>query len=89
VTFPPVPRRVTEYGVGAARSAAEVRRGLDIAVGGRKRQVGMATPAAFLGLPKLWLIDAFYNEFKNVKSACLSWVLNSRKRFLTCSASPP
>jgi hypothetical protein len=37
--------RVTEYGVGAARSAAEVRRGLDIAVGGRSgRQVWLRLP---------------------------------------------
>jgi hypothetical protein len=37
-TFPLVPRRVTEYGVGAARSAAEVRRGLDR--GGRQKAAG-------------------------------------------------
>jgi hypothetical protein len=37
----------------------------------------------------LWLTGAFYNEFKNVKSACLSLGLSSRKPFLTCSASPP
>jgi hypothetical protein len=36
-----------------------------------------------------WLIADLYSEFRNVKSACLSLGPSSRKRFLTCSASPP
>jgi hypothetical protein len=51
--------------------------------------VANAMPAVHLGGTKSWLLVRFYNEFKNVKSACLSVGLSSRKRFLTCSASPP
>lgn len=56
-----------------------------------KEAAGIAVSPArrFSGMTQNLPDGCLYNEFKNAKSACLSFGLSSRKRFLSCSASPP
>jgi hypothetical protein len=56
---------------------------------GRSGRHGFGHACRSWGIPGIWRIGVFYSEFRNAKSACLSLRLSSRKRFLTCSASPP
>jgi hypothetical protein len=57
----------------------------------RKEAAGTAVNHArrFSGMTQNLPDRCLYNEFKNAKSACFSFGLSSRKRFLSCSASPP
>jgi hypothetical protein len=57
----------------------------------RKEAAGMAVSPArrFSGMTQNLPDGCLYNEFKNAMSACFSLGLSSRKRFLSCSASPP